>query len=142
MFRSCLLGLLAGVVITTTSACESKSSTAPTAEPPSTTETWSGTLTVGASKFYSFSVPVEGNVSVALTSLTQEGAPSAEQITIGFGAPRGTDCSVSGSVVAAASDTVLLSGSQIAGVYCIRLWDNAQLSKAAAFSVNIGHPKQ
>lgn len=141
MFRACLLGLLGGVVITTASACGSNT-TAPTVEPASTSEVWSGTLTVGASKFYSFNVPLDGSVSVVMSALTQNGAPSAEQVTIGLGAPRGTDCSVSGSVVASASDTVILSGQQTRGIYCIRIWDNAQLSNTAAFSVTINHPKQ
>ncbi|MBW8868678.1 MAG: hypothetical protein JF610_15365 [Acidobacteria bacterium] len=141
MFRTCLLGLLGGAVITTAAACGSNS-TAPTVEPASTTETWSSTLTVGASKFYSFTVPLEGTVSVVMKTFTQNGAASTEQVTIGLGSPHGTDCSVAGSVVASASDSVLLSGSQTRGVYCIRIWDNAQLSKTAAFSVNITHPKQ
>lgn len=142
MFRSCLLGLLAGAVITTAAACGADSSTAPKVEPLSTTEVWSGTLAVGASKFYSFSVPLDGTVSVQMKSLTQNGAATSELITIGLGGPRGTDCAVSGSVAASGSDAVLLSGVQTAGVYCIRIWDNAQLTTAAAFSVNINHPKQ
>lgn len=142
MFRSCLLGLLAGAVITTAAACGADSSTAPTVEPPSTTEVWSGTLTVGASKFYSFSVPLSGTVSVQMKTLTQNGAATSESITIGLGAPRASDCSVSGSVAASGSDAVLLSGVQAAGIYCIRIWDNAQLTKTTAFSVNINHPKQ
>lgn len=141
MFRACLLGLLGGVVIVATTACGS-TATAPKVEPASTTELWSGTLALGASRFYSFSVPLEGTVSVQLKSLLQDGAASSEQVTIGLGGPRGTDCSVSGSVVAGASDSVLLSGTQTAGIYCIRIWDNAQLTKSAAFSVTIVHPKQ
>ncbi len=141
MFRACLLGLLGGVVITTAAACGS-TTTAPTVEPASTSEVWSSTLTVGASKFYSFNVPLDGNVSVVMKTLTENGAASAEQVTVGLGAPRGTDCNVSGSVVASASDSVILSGTQTRGVYCIRIWDNAQLSNPAAFSVTINHPKQ
>lgn len=142
MFRACLLGLLGGVVITTASACGSNLSTAPTVEPASTTELWSSTLTVGASKFYSFNVPLDGNVTVVLKTLTESGVATSEQVTVGLGAPRGTDCSVSGAVVAGAGDAVVLSGSQTAGIYCIRIWDNAQLTNTAAFSVNITHPKQ
>jgi len=141
MFRACLLGLLGGVVITTAAACGSNT-TAPTVEPASTSEVWSSTLTVGASKFYSFNVPLDGIVSVVMKTLTENGAASTEQVTLGLGSPRGTDCSVSGSVVASASDSVILSGTQTRGVYCIRIWDNAQLSKTAAFSVTISHPKQ
>ena len=141
MFRACLLGLLGGVVITTAAACGSNT-TAPTVEPASTSEVWSSTLTVGASKFYSFNVPLDGNVSVVMKTLTENGAATTEQVTVGLGAPRGIDCNVSGSVVASASDSVILSGTQTRGVYCIRIWDNAQLSKTAAFSVTISHPKQ
>jgi hypothetical protein len=141
MFRTCLWGLLGVAVVTTAAACGS-TTTAPTVEPASTIETWSSTLTVGATKFYSFTVPLEGTVSVVLKTLTQNGAASAEQVTIGVGSPRGTDCSVTGSVVAGASDSVILSGTQTPSVYCVRIWDNAQLSKTAAFSVNITHPKQ
>jgi hypothetical protein len=141
MFRACLVGLLAGVAITAAAGCGSDS-TAPTVEPASTTEVWSSTLTVGATKFYSFNVPLNGTVSVQLKSLTQNGVASTEQVTLGLGSPRTTDCAVSGSVVAGAADAVLLSGPQPPGVYCLRIWDNAQLTKTAAFSVNINHPKQ
>lgn len=139
MFRACLLSLLGGVIFT--SACGSNT-TSPTVEPPSTTEVWTGSLTVGASKYFSFNVPLAGNVSVQLTNLTQGGAATAEQVTIGLGAPRGTDCSVSGQVVAGASDASILTGQQSAGIYCIRLWDDSQLSNTVSFSVNINHPKQ
>jgi hypothetical protein len=142
MFRSCLLGLLAGAVIVTAAGCKSNSTTPTAVEPPSMTEVWSSTLPVGGSKFYSFSVPQAGVVSVQLKSLTQDGVPTAELVTMGLGGPRATDCSVAGSIAATGSDATLLSGTQIAGVYCIRIWDNAQLSKAAAFSVTITHPKQ
>ncbi|TAK12869.1 MAG: hypothetical protein EPO35_10925 [Acidobacteria bacterium] len=140
MFRSCLLGLLGGVLAT--SACGSNTTTSPTVEPASTSEVWSSTLTVGASKFYSFTVPLAGTVSVQMKQLTQNGAATTEQVTLGLGSPRGIDCAVSGSVVAGASDSVLLSGQQTSGVYCIRIWDNSQLSKTTAFSVTINHPKQ
>jgi hypothetical protein len=142
MFRACLLGLLACAVVTTAAGCKSNSTTPPAVEPASTTEVWSSTLAVGASKFYSFSVPLEGTVSVQLKTLTQNGVATAELVTMGLGAPRGTDCAVGGSIAATGSDATLLSGVQPAGVYCIRIWDNAQLSKTAAFSVTINHPKQ
>jgi len=141
MFRACLLGLVGGVVITTAAACGSNS-TSPTLEPASTTEVWSSTLAVGGSRFYSFNVPLGGTVSVVFKTLTQDGAASAEQLTLGIGSPRSTDCAVSTSVVSGATDAPLLSAVQVPGVYCFRIWDNAQLTKTAAFSVNINHPKQ
>lgn len=142
MFRACLSCLLAGVVITTAAACKSNSTTPATVEPASMTEIWSSTLAVGGSKFYSFTVPLEGTVSVQMKTLTQNGVATAEHVTLGLGGPRGIDCAVAGSVVATGSDATLLSGVQTPGVYCIRVWDNAQLSKTAAFSVTINHPKQ
>ena len=142
MFRACLSGLLAGAVITTAAGCKSNSTTPTVVEPVSTTEIWSSTLAVGASRFFSFNVPLDGTVSVQLKTLTQDGAATAELVTLGLGAPRQTDCSVSGSIAATGSDATLLAGVQTRGVYCIRVWDNAQLSKAAAFSVTITHPKQ
>jgi len=142
MFRSCLSGLLGCVVIVIASGCN-PNTTAPTpGEPPSMTEVWSSTLAIGATKFYSFTVPLNGTVSVQLKSLTQDGAASAELVTLGLGQPRATDCAVGGSIAAAAADAVLLSGLQEPGVYCLRIWDNAQLSKPASFSVTINHPKQ
>jgi hypothetical protein len=137
MFRAALLGL-----VIVTAACGSSSTTAPKVEPPATTDVWTGSLTLGASRYYSFTVPLTGTVSVQLTSLTQNGAASSEELTIGIGGPRATDCTVAGSVVAKASDALLLTGEQTPGVYCIRVWDNAQLSTTAAFSININHPKQ
>lgn len=139
MFRTCLLGLVAGVVLT--AGCRS-SSTSPSIEPASTTEVWSNTLTVGATRFYSFNVPLTGNVSVKLASLTQNGVATSEQVTVGLGRPTATDCVLAGQVVAGASDAALLTGSQTHGIYCIRIWDDSQLSTTTAFSVTITHPKQ
>jgi hypothetical protein len=139
MFRTCLLGLVGGVLLT--SACRS-TSTAPAIEPASTSEVWSNTLTVGASRFYSFNVPLSGNVSVRLTELKQGGVATDEQVTLGLGTPTATDCALAGQFVAGASETAILTGPQPRGIYCIRIWDDSQLSTTTTFSVNITHPKQ
>ena len=106
-----------------------------------TTETFSGTLPVGGSRFYSFTVPQTGSTSVTLLSLKQNGADTSVIVLIGLGAPRATECLLLDGlqVTAGVSPQVTLSPNP--GVYCARISDAGNLTGPVEFSINIVHPR-
>jgi hypothetical protein len=125
--------------------CGNSSSTTPSpttlpVAPPSITETFSGALAVGASKFYSFSVASNGTVNITLTALTENSADSATQVGLAFGAPGGTACRVNNTVTVAAGSTPQITGTYPSGVYCAMISDVGNLSAPATFMISIAHP--
>lgn len=132
--------LLAALVVTT--GCGSNATTPTTPEPPSVTQVFNGSLALNGSTFYSFTTTQTGTISFVLTKVQVGGVDVTDQVTLGLGSPRQTDCAVSTSVAAAAGIGTLLSGSQGPGVYCVRVWDAGILTKPVTFSVNINRPTQ
>jgi hypothetical protein len=78
--------------------CDDKSSspTSPTTTPAVITTTFTGSLSVGASRFYSFTVGQGGSVSATLASITtaQGGAALETILELGIGFPSGRGCAV------------------------------------------------
>ncbi len=106
----------------------------------SVTETFSGTLAVGGSRFYSFSVAQYGTVTVTLTQLTGNFDPTTTTVILGLGRPAGTGCGVATTVTTASSDTPQSTNTLEAGVYCVRISDTDVLTAPAAFAIDIAHP--
>jgi hypothetical protein len=96
-------------------------------------------LSVGGSRFYSFTVVQNGIINLTLTSLGP-GLPGDVAIELSLGQPAGTGCSAS-STVTATLDTAAphLTGTFPPGVYCARVTDTGNLSAAAQFVVAIEH---
>lgn len=130
------------ILTVVTTGCGSTAVTPTTPEPPSVTQVFAGTIGPNGSAFYSFTVPQQGTVSFQLASVQRAGVDVADNLTLGLGAPRGTDCAVSTSVTAGASSAALLAASENPGVYCVRVWDAGILPSAVTFSVNITRPQQ
>ena len=140
--RRVLLLLLGGIVTGAGAACE-------TTNPPInpvfsgavTTESFSGSLPLLGFKFYSFTVPRAGTISLTLLSLREGTTASTATIGIGLGVPRGTDCTLSSTVNtgtgAVPQLTVDIEGS---GVLCVRVYDTGTLTAPVDFSVNITRP--
>ena len=133
------------ILLASVSACNGgESYTAPSdpaATQPITVESFTGTLGLLGSSFYSFTVPVAGNVSLLLHQLTESGSASTAIIGIGLGVPRGIDCTVSSPAAGAAGATPQLTTSVPAGVYCVRISDLGNLTAPATFAVNIIRPR-
>ena len=104
-------------------------------------ETFIGVLPVGGSRFYSFTVPREGLVSLTLLTLTIDGEPSDAPVNVGLGTPRATDCQLLDSRTVPAGPKPQFTDSFPAGVYCARVSDLQGLPGDAAFAVNITHPR-
>ena len=132
--------VVAGLLTTACSNSDDSSTTAPTATGP-TTEIYAGTLAVGGSGFFSFTVVTSGPVSITLASLTatQPGPALNSAMSLGVGSPLGTDCSVTSSVVAAPALTAQLVNSLTPSIYCARISDLGNLTGPVNFTIRIVH---
>jgi hypothetical protein len=106
-----------------------------------TVETFSGTLPVGGSRFYSFTVPQPGMTTATLLSLKQDGVDSTALVLIGLGAPRGTECLLLDGRQVAADVVPQVSLTPDPGIYCARISDAGNLTGPVDFSINIVHPR-
>jgi hypothetical protein len=139
--KSIVLVLAAGLIF---ASCSNNSPTTPTTTtpvaPPSVTETWQATLAVGATRFYSFSVALNGTVNLTLASLTENGEDSAAQLGLALGTPAGTGCAASTSVTMAAAADPQITGTYAPGIYCARVADVGNLGAPGSFRILIAHP--
>lgn len=108
--------------------------------PPSITEVWENTLAVGATRFYAYSVGQNGTVNITLERLTEGGADSGAQVSLGWGTPLGTGCSVSGPSLVSAGSEPQISTTAPPGIYCVRVSDPGNLTSPALFRILIAHP--
>ena len=105
------------------------------------TETFSGILPVGGTKFYSFGVASSGTVNVTLTGVNVDGQPSDVSLTVGLGTPSGTSCSTTSPSAVQAGSAPQVTGTEQPGVYCVNVQDaGPNLPDPADFIVTIAHP--
>ena len=134
--------VLAAAVLGT--ACGGKatapSATTPPVAAPTATEVFNGTLPVGGTKFYSFTVGVNGTVNVTLVSVGGAGVAPDVTLNLGLGRPAGTGCVTSSAVNAQAGAAAQLTGTYAPAVYCVNLADVGNLSSPATFGITIAHP--
>ncbi len=107
-----------------------------------TVESFIGVLPVGGSRFYSFTVPQDGLVSLTLLTLTENGEPSSARINLGIGVPQGTGCTLIDSRTTGVDVTPQLKDFRQAAIYCARVADVEELTADVVFAVNITHPKR
>jgi hypothetical protein len=121
-----------------------KSTTSPTAPTPdNVTETFSGTLPVGGSAFYSFSTATPGTVTATLTGISGAGVPSSVVVNLGIGTLSAFTCSATSTSVqlsGTAAVPTLVTTSEEPGVYCVIISDIGNLFAPATFTVTIDHP--
>jgi hypothetical protein len=125
-------------------ACGGVSTTSPASTAvasPTATETFTGTLAVGGSAFYSFRVLVNGTVNVTLVSVAGTNVDPAVTLGLNAGEPSGTGCSTVDTVNAQAGVSApQLSLTLSPGRYCARVSDIGNLIAPATFTVTIDHP--
>jgi hypothetical protein len=123
-----------------TTTSPSSASTTPAAAAIS--ETFSGTLPVGGSRFYSFSISVYGTVNATLASIGGSGIPPTAEVNLGIGTPSGTTCSTTPTLVQVSGDagvTTLVTATEQPGTYCVLIADAGNLFSPATFTVTIAH---
>lgn len=105
--------------------------------PSSTTDAFSGSLVVGGSSFFTFTVAQAGAVNVTLTSLA-----GTTPVGVGIGTPNGTtSCTVATSSQATtAGATPQVTANENPGTYCVSVFDPGTLTAATTFSVSVIHP--
>jgi hypothetical protein len=124
---------------TAPSSTTTTTTTTTTDAPVLTNETFSGTLGVGATIFYPFTVSASGTVTEALASIGGSGVPSTVQVRLGIGTMDDTGCNATvSSIVNTVSPQV--TASEQPGTYCANVTDVGNLFAAATFTVTITHP--
>lgn len=131
--------LLVALVALCGSGCSTLSNLFSSTSPSSTTttEAFAGSIIVGGSSFFTFTVVNPGTVNVDLTTL---GANTP--VGIGIGTPNGTaSCTLaSTSQSTLAGGTPQLSVSETAGTFCVEVFDPGTLTAATTFAVTVNHP--
>ena len=100
------------------------------------TEAFASTLALQGTASRAFTVAKAGTVSITLASLA-----SAAEVGLGLGIPRsdGTGCLLYTSLNTVAGATAQITSSAEAGPYCVKLYDEGNLTGATIFSVTIAH---
>lgn len=133
------------IVAMALSACgKSAATTSPTETTPDTlTETFTGTLPVGGSAFYSFSIATAGTVTATLAGIGGDLVPSSVVVNLGIGTPSQFTCSATSTsvqVTGTAGVPAQVSSSEQPGVFCVIVSDIGNLFAPASFTVTIDHP--
>lgn len=140
--KTAALGAAVGIALLAI-ACgnDSTTSTTPTPTPaaPTATEHYVGTIGVGGSGFYSFTVSQYGTVNVTLTSVSGIDDP-AVTLGLGLSVPSGFGCANGSTVTTTSGSDPQLTGTYEAGIYCARVYDVGNLTGSATFDVSIAHP--
>jgi hypothetical protein len=134
--------LLALPVLLAASACDQSSMPAPSNSGGiPVVERFTGTLQPSGTAFYSFRMSESGTVQVTLISVTGAGVPADATFPIAIGTPSGAGCAAGIDVAATPGGSPQLTTTKAQGVYCVLLFDNAKLTAAATFVLNITHPQ-
>lgn len=106
------------------------------------TQTFTGTLAVGASRFYSFTLTAGGTVSASLASVTsaQDNTVMDAILELGIGFPAGTGCAVQTTKNVSPALTTQVLASAEPGIHCIRVADVGDLHTPIKFAVRFAHP--
>jgi hypothetical protein len=107
-----------------------------------TTQTFTGSLAVGASRFYSFTVASGGTITASLASVSaaESGETLDAILELGLGFPAGTGCAVTTTRNVAPALTTQLLTSAGPGVHCVRVADVGDLTVPVRFAVRFAHP--
>lgn len=103
----------------------------------SVTDTFSSALALRGSATRTFKMGTAGTVSIALTSFGN----GAQRAGLGVGiTATSAPCSLSQSVVVAASSTPQIVTTADAGTYCVQLYDTGTLTDDTSFTLTVQHP--
>ena len=139
--RMLTIALLAAVTV----ACGDDTATSPTdadATAAATTVTYTGTIDVRGSRFYSFTNNAAGSVTAFLASVTAPDTqlPVPAPLEIGVGIPAGTDCATTTTQIVSPGLVSQMTASLAAGVFCLRVADAGELKAPVTFAVRFTHP--
>ena len=138
-FRASVRVVLA--VATIAAACGDSAPTSPSPVTGEAAQLFSGTLPVGGSSFYSFTVSQAGTVEFTLASVSLDNRGSTLTTAVGLatGTPNGTQCDTTNSVTTQPGLKVQLRTALGPGTYCARVFDVGNLTASVNFTVRIVH---
>ena len=136
------IAAVGGVIVV--AACGGSSSSTNSLTTPSatvTTETFNGTVQVGATNVHTFNVTTPGSVTV---TMTQAGPPPTISMGLGIGNPNsaGNCIFLSGGTTQAIASTTTpqLSGTLTAsGAYCVAIADIGNAAGPITYSITVSH---
>jgi hypothetical protein len=133
------LAALAGVTVGCSDSTASIPS-APTIEPASITDSFTGTLTVQGFSTHNFVVITTSRVAVTVTSIVPQSAP---QVGVGIGVPTGVTCALTlgsgASATVSAASTPQINGTVVPGTFCVVLYDLGTLTESVDYAVTVAH---
>lgn len=105
---------------------------------PTTTETFTGTLTANGAVTFHFTATAAGPVSAGLTVLT---APVGTTVSLVLGTWDGTVCNMILSNDAAALNAYITGNVSAASQLCVRIADaNGSITAPTPFTIQVTHP--
>src|SRR5262245_35260881 len=125
---------------TTTSPTTTTTTTTTSSAAPTTTEEFDGTLGVGATAFYPFTVSQAGSVTATLVSISGAAVPATVQVRLGIGAPDDAGGCTTTTMSLVSSASPVLSATENPGSYCANITDVGNLAGSATFVITIAHP--
>jgi hypothetical protein len=106
-------------------------------------ETFSATLNVGQSQFYSFTTISPGTTDVTLVSIRPSGnvtATLSPVVGLGLGTPQATDCALSNATNTTPGLKTQLSVATNISTYCVKIADIGNLTGAVDYTIRVVHP--
>ncbi len=136
-----VVGIGCGADSTTSPSSDTTTTSTTTVASPSATDTFSGTLNVGATAVFSYSVSAYGTVNANLIDISGAKVPSTIQVRLAIGAfDDSGGCSATTFSLVRASSTTQVSSTQDVGTYCVSIADIGNLAGPATFNISVAHP--
>lgn len=105
---------------------------------PTTTETYTGTVGIGATATHAFPTASAGTISILLESV---GPVSTQTMGLGVGVWDGASCILALSTNAATQGIPYEAVTNALGNYCITLSDPGTFTEAITYQVRVTHPQ-
>lgn len=138
MPRSTRLKLLVVALAVGFVACNNNTPTTPsTSSPATTTDTFTGDLTVNGAKTFTFTTQAAGTVTATLTTVSPD---STVAIGVALGTWNGTACQLVVANDNAVQGAVVIAQGSSNGTLCARVFDVGNLTATESFTLSVLHP--
>lgn len=125
---------------TTSPSTTTTSTTTTTVASPTATDTFSGTLDVGATAIFSYSVGAYGTVNASVVDISGTKVPSTVQVRLAIGTFDESGGCTSSNFSLVRAGAVQVSSTQDVGTYCVSIADVGNLVGPANFNISVAHP--
>ena len=133
-------GVLLVVAALAAGGCDNEiDNPSPTDPPPTTTETFSGTINVNGAMTHAFNVVVAGRVTATLTAVTPDPA-IAVGFALGTWNAASSVCAQSAANDNAVQGAIVPADASGPGALCVRIYDTGKLTGALNYTVTVVHP--